>query len=202
MPELPEIYNLAAQMDKELRGRKIAAVEVRQEKCLNIPEAEFRQLVEGKTVGSVTWRGKWLFTALTPQTMLLISLGMGGELLLHQQGEALPGKYQLRFDFADGARVSIHFWWFGYAHAVKANELGSHAMTAGLGLCPMRDEEFTHERFSRLLTGKKGGIKTFLMDQKNVAGIGNVYIQDILFRAGLHPNRRIRSEERRVGKEC
>ena len=191
MPELPEIYNLAAQMDKELRGHKIAAVEVRQEKCLNIPEAEFRQLVEGKTVGSVTWRGKWLFTALDPQTMLLISLGMGGELLLHQPGEPLPDKYQLRFDFADDARVSVHFWWFGYAHAVKADDLKSHGMTMDLGLCPLRGEEFTYEHFAKLLAGRKGGIKAFLMDQKNVAGIGNVYIQDILFRAGLHPRRKI-----------
>ena len=191
MPELPEIYNLAAQMDKELRGHKIAAVEVRQEKCLNIPEAEFRQLVEGKTVGSVTWRGKWLFTALAPQTMLLISLGMGGELLLHQPGEPLLDKYQLHFDFADDARVSVHFWWFGYAHAVKADDLKSHGMTMDLGLCPLRGEEFTYEHFAKLLAGRKGGIKAFLMDQKNVAGIGNVYIQDILFRAGLHPRRKI-----------
>jgi formamidopyrimidine-DNA glycosylase len=68
--------------------------------------------------------------------------------------------------------------------------LNKHKLTARLGISPI-DEEFTLERFKNLLANKKGGIKSFLIDQKNVAGIGNVYIQDILFQARLHPNRKI-----------
>lgn len=178
-------------MDAALRGRRIVAVEVRQEKCLNVPADEFRRMLAGGTVVSATWRGKWIFVRLGSGTHLLLNLGMGGELLLRRPGEALPDKYQLAVAFTDGSRLAAHFWWFGYAHAVEADNLGGHSMTAGLGLCPFRAGEFTYERFSALLAGRKGGIKAFLTDQKNVAGIGNVYIQDILFRARLHPLRRI-----------
>jgi formamidopyrimidine-DNA glycosylase len=65
-----------------------------------------------------------------------------------------------------------------------------HKMTAQLGISPT-EKVFTLGHFRELLANKKTGVKSFLMDQKNVAGIGNVYIQDILFRARLHPNQKI-----------
>ncbi|MHB8928776.1 MAG: Fpg/Nei family DNA glycosylase [Bacillota bacterium] len=190
MPELPEITNLARQMDQQLRGKRIVGVEVRQEKVLNLPLQDFTALVLNKTIGPVTAKGKWVFMKLEPDAYFLLSLGMGGEVLHHEPGEALPDKYRLRFDFADGSALSINFWWFGYAHAVLAGEPAIHKMTAALGPSPL-DPDFSYEKFGRLLEGKRGGLKAFLMDQKNVAGIGNVYIQDILFRAKLHPNRGI-----------
>jgi formamidopyrimidine-DNA glycosylase len=200
MPELPEIYNLSRQMDKELTGRLIVGVEVRQDKCLNVPLAKFISLVKGKTIGAVSSRGKWIFMELDPGAYFLLSLGMGGNVILHKTEEALPAKYQLCFTFGDGARLSIGFWWFGYAHALPRTGLKSHKMTAALGLAPL-DAEFTFDAFDALLNAKKGGIKSVLVDQKNIAGIGNVYIQDILFAARLHPNRKTRdisAEERKT----
>ncbi len=191
MPELPEMFSLANQMNAELVGRKIQRVEVRQPKCLNVPVDEFLKLIQGRTICDVTSKGKWIIAALEPGAYFLLSLGMGGEVLWHKEGEALPEKYQLRFDFKDHSRLSIHFWWFGYAHAVSADELGNHKMTASLGLTPLRDAAFTPEHLEGLLKGSKGTIKSFLMNQKNIAGIGNVYVQDILFQVGLHPNCRI-----------
>jgi len=191
MPELPEIYSLANQMNAELVGRKIQRVEVRQPKCLNVPVDEFTKLIQGRTLREVTSRGKWIMVALEPDSYFLLSLGMGGEVLWHKESEALPEKYQIWFDFKDRTRLSIHFWWFGYAHAVAANELEQHKMTASLGLTPLRDPAFTQEHFERLLHGRKGTIKSFLLNQRHVAGIGNVYIQDILFQARLHPNCKI-----------
>jgi formamidopyrimidine-DNA glycosylase len=94
------------------------------------------------------------------------------------------------FEFADKSALSIVFWWFGYAHASKTTDLKSHTMTASLGLHPL-DPEFTYSAFSAVLDGKKGAIKPVLMNQTQIAGIGNVYIQDILFKAKLHPNRRV-----------
>lgn len=178
-------------MEAELRGKRIAEVEVRQEKCLNVPLKRFRSLMIGKTIGEVTSRGKWVFAKAEPDAYFLLNLGMGGEALYHKPGEAAPEKYQVKLDFDDGSALSIMFWWFGYAHAVKAGELRSHTMTASLGLSPMDDGEFTYEAFSAILDGKKGAIKPVLMDQTKIAGIGNVYIQDILFRAKLHPNRKV-----------
>lgn len=83
-------------------------------------------------------------------------------------------------------------WWFCYLHLMPENKLGEHKLTARLGVTPL-DKEFTLDFFKQLLSEKRGNIKNFLLDQKNIAGIGNVYIQDILFNAKLHPKRKIPS---------
>jgi formamidopyrimidine-DNA glycosylase len=191
MPELPEIFNLSQQFNAELPGKKITGVEVRQEKCLNVPVDDFKGLVLNRVIGASTPKGKWIFTKLEPDAYFLLSLGMGGDALYHTGEEQLPDKYQLRLDFDDGSRLTIGFWWFGYAHVVKAGELRTHKMTCLLGLYPLDETEFTFEKFNSLLHHKKGNIKSFLTDQKNIAGIGNVYIQDILFKSKLHPSRKI-----------
>lgn len=193
MPELPEIFNLSKQFNMELRGKKIADIEVKQEKCLNLPLSDFKLLVMNKTIGDSTPKGKWIFTKLEPDGYFLLSLGMGGNVLYHKLIEQLPDKYQLKFDFNDGTFLSIGFWWFGYAHATRECELKMHKMTNSLGLNPLDESDFTFERFNSLLNFRKGNIKSFLMEQKNIAGIGNVYIQDILFKSGIHPNRKIPS---------
>jgi formamidopyrimidine-DNA glycosylase len=188
MPELPEIYNLALQMDRELRGKKVLGVEVRQGKCLNIPAKDFKGLVAGKKVGPIASKGKWIFVKLEPGAYFLLSLGMGGNLLYHRAGDNLPDKYQLALAFDDGSHLSIGFWWFGYAHAVKG--LAEHKMTSKLGMSPL-DDSFTYEHFKSVFKGKKGGVKVVLLDQSCMAGIGNVYAQDILFKARLHPDRKV-----------
>jgi formamidopyrimidine-DNA glycosylase len=191
MPELPEIHNLAKQMNRKLRGLMIGSAEVVQRKCLNMPPARFSKMVCGKVVGPVSSRGKWIFAKVEPDAWVLLSLGMGGDAFYHKPGEALPERYQVAFRFTDGSELTIRFWWFGYVHAATDGQLPDHPMTASLGLNPLSKREFTYERFLQLLEGRKGAVKPFLLDQKHIAGIGNVYVQDILFRAGLHPNRRI-----------
>ncbi len=191
MPELPEVAHLARQMDSELRGRTVASVDIVQPKCLNVLPSEFQRLTVGGTVAKVTSRGKWVFMTLDPGSTFLLSLGMGGEALVHAKGEPLPGNRQVAFRFGDGSALSLHFWWFGYAHAVLTAKLSLHTMTARLGPNPLNDAEFTWPAFDHLLDARKRrAIKTVLMDQKSVAGIGNVYIQDILFAARLHPLRK------------
>jgi formamidopyrimidine-DNA glycosylase len=200
MPELPEIHHLAQQMHRAIRGRQIVRVEVRQPKCLNLPLRTFAKLLSGRTVDRVTSRGKWIFVHLAPDATLLLSLGMGGDLLLHKPGAPLPVRYQLKIDFADRSCLTVRFWWFGYAHALPDGKLSIHKMTGTLGLDPLDRYEFTYARFCALLDGRRGSIKSLLMNQRQIAGIGNVYIQDILFKARLHPDRPIPSitEDQRV----
>jgi len=196
VPELPEIYNLADQMNYELAGKTISGVQVVQEKCLNVAACDFAEILVGGRVESATSKGKWVVTRLSrgdQGSWLLFNLGMGGNVVLHEDDEALPEKYQARIDFSDGRVLTISFWWFGYIHAVRDGELVSHKMTADLGLTPLRDPGFTEEHFLGLLEGRRGSVKSFLTDQRNVAGIGNVYIQDMLFRARMHPNRRLQT---------
>jgi formamidopyrimidine-DNA glycosylase len=139
----------------------------------------------------VTSRGKWVFAKAEPGAWLLLNLGMGGDALYHKPGEPLPEKHQVAFRFADGSALSLRFWWFGYVHGATDDSLAGHQMTASLGLDPLSKKEFPCEAFLKLLDARRGGIKSFLLDQKHIAGIGNVYVQDILFMARLHPARKI-----------
>jgi len=188
MPELPEIANLAKQMTKQLSGKRIADVNVTQPKCLNISPKKFRRVI-GKRINDTTAKGKWLFTNLHPD-ILLLNLGMGGDLIYHKNAATIPQKYQLRITFKDESALTASFFWFGYIHLVAEKELPKHKMTNRLGISAL-DKELTAERFASLLSGRRGAIKSFLLDQRNISGIGNVYVQDPLFKARIHPLRLI-----------
>lgn len=190
MPELPEIYHIAGQMNNLLPGRIIVNVEIKQEKCLNTDVKTFCGMITDIPIDSVYSHGKWLFVRFVNNSHLLVSLGMGGDFIYHAPGELYNGKYQFKFTFNDGSFMHLYFSWFGYVHTVNEEGLKSHNMTSTLGICPLSDA-FTCDKFLTMLKGKRGGIKSYLMNQHNIAGIGNVYIQDILFKSGLHPNRRI-----------
>ena len=188
MPELPEIAVLARQMQAELVGRTIVGVQVLQPRCLNMTKRAFVRALTGAEILEVTQRGKWLLVETT-RGWLLLCLGMGGEILLVNR-TSLPKKYRLVFDFADGDCLSVNFWWFGYAHYARPDKLVRHRMTAKLG--PNALDMTADELWSKL-EGRRGQIKSFLLDQSKIAGIGNSYIHDILFFARLHPLRSIKS---------
>ena len=184
MPELPEITVLARQMKTELVGKTFTSIEVLQPKCLNVSQEAFVDALTGAQLLDVAHRGKWIFVETT-QGWLLLNLGMGGEILLTNR-DALPEKHRLIFDFDDGACLAVNFWWFGYAHFAAG--LADHAPTAQLGPNAL---SLTLGQFRELLRGRRGGIKSFLLNQRRIAGIGNVYVQDPLFEAGIHPLRKI-----------
>lgn len=188
MPELPEIASRARQMNTELRGKLISGVEVVQPKCLNLSVEEFQSALCGSSIQEVTYHGKWLFVHLN-QGWLLLNLGMGGEILLVTRS-SLPEKYRLILDFTDGSCLAINFWWFGFAHFVAENNLEHHKMTRKLG--PNALDLNTND-LKRLFQERTGHLKSFLLDQSRIAGIGNAYVHDILFLAQLHPLRSIKS---------
>ena len=186
MPELPEITHLAAQMKQHLAEKTIRGVEVLQEKCLNISVGEFAAALQGAQILDASNRGKWIWVETT-RGWLLLNLGMGGEVLLTSR-DHLPEKHRIVFDFEDGTCLSVNFWWFGYTHFVPLDGLSGHAMTARLGpnALAVSPEDLKH-----MLLNRRGQIKSFLLDQSHLAGIGNAYIHDILFFARLHPQHRI-----------
>ncbi len=176
MPELPEVVCRAREMDEALVGRTIRSIEVLQPKCLNVPVEAFRAGLAGAKVLGVTHHGKWLFVE-TSQGHLLINMGMGGEILL-VPADGLPEKWRVRFDLDRSENLTVNFWWFGNTHFVAPGKLDEHAMTAKLGSNAL---EPSSEEFAQLLTGRRGRIKSFLLDQSKIAGIGNAYVHDILF---------------------
>ncbi len=187
MAELPEIIIISNQMKGKIKGKIFKEVEVRQKKCLNCSMENFISSVSGKRIIEISSMGKW-FVIHLEKGFLLINLGMGGDMLYFESSQFIPEKYQFKFLFDDGTGFTIRFWWFGYVHFV--NSLKEHRWIKELGPSPL-DPSFTFEFFLRLTDGKKGGVKSFLLNQKNISGIGNFYIHDILFEAKIHPLRKM-----------
>jgi len=184
MPELPEVASRAREMQQSLVGKTITAIQVSQPKSLNVTMDEFQSALTDARLQEVTYHGKWIFWDTT-QGWMLLNMGMGGEALLRKKGE-LPEKRRVVLDFDDDTCLSINFWWFGYVHYVPEGELQSHKMTRDLGPNVL---DLTAEELAGRMKGKRTRVKSFLLDQSQVAGIGNAYIHDILFLSRLHPLR-------------
>ena len=188
MAELPEIAKLAGQMRDTLRGKTIQTVTLLQEKCANIPADEFQRRIKGAKISDTKNKGKWIVTALDNGENILLSLGMGADILFFENEKDEPEKYQIKMLFTDGNGYTARFWWFGKFLLTK--ELASEPNINEIAIDPY-DEGFTLDYFRSLLSGKKTQIKAFLMNQKNVGGIGNMYMHDILFKSRLHPQKKI-----------
>jgi formamidopyrimidine-DNA glycosylase len=190
MAELPEIAKLAEQMNATLRGKTIQTVTLLQDKCANLAQDEFLKRTTGARITDTRNRGKWIITKLDNGENILLSLGMGADILFYDKQEKEADKYQVKVLFSDGSGYTARFWWFGKFLLVSDEELASEPNTKDIAIDPF-DVSFTPDYFTALLKGKKTQVKAFLMNQKNVGGIGNMYMHDILFKARLHPQKKI-----------
>jgi formamidopyrimidine-DNA glycosylase len=188
MAELPEIYKISRQMDNELAGKKIFGLALHQEKNLNLRPEDFISRCIGSAITRVSYMGKWFRIDLDNCLSIVISLGMGGDLLFYKDGSTKE-KHQVKMEFTDGSCFTIKFWWFGRFLLFSQKELAEESGIMAIGVDPF-SEKFNYDYFRELFAGKNIQIKNFLMDQKNISGIGNMYMHDILFAAGLHPKRK------------
>jgi formamidopyrimidine-DNA glycosylase len=190
MAELPEITKFAGQMNETFCGKSIRSISILQEKCTNVSAGEFQERVAGSKIKDVRYVGKWIITSLNNGENIVLSLGMGADILYAEKEKDMPEKHQVKVIFTDGTGYTVRFWWFGKFLLVSDNELKTEPNTKDIGMDPF-DERFTLDYFSSLLEGKKTQVKAFLMDQKNIGGIGNMYMHDILFKAKVHPQKKI-----------
>ena len=193
MAELPEIMVLSRQMNDELKSKEFESVDVIQEKCLNIAVEDFKENITGKTIKEVYNKGKWIFFELTDSYHLLLNLGMGADILYYESDKSSAEEYQCRFNFTDNSGFTCKFWWFGHVNLIQDNELRDHKPTKDIAISPL-DSDFTIDYFKKICNGR-AMIKNIISNQKKIGGIGNVYIQDILFKAKLHPKKPANSLE-------
>ena len=190
MAELPEISKLTGQMRSTLRGKTIKTLELIQEKCANITPDEFQTRIMGSVVADVFNKGKWIITTLNNGENILLSLGMGADILYFENERKESEKYQVKVLFTDDSGYTVRFWWFGKFLLTSDKEFTSEPNTKDIAIDPF-SEKFTLEHFTSILKGKKTQSKAFLMNQKNIGGIGNMYMHDILFGARIHPQKKI-----------
>ena len=186
MPELPEVETIRRQLEPEITGARIAGAEILDERWTR-PESprEVEKLVTGRTIEAVERRGKYLLLRLEGRRTLAMHLRMTGNLLLADQAGDPPYlRAQMRLD--DGRRVLFtDARRFGHAVVLDDGELDEY-FAARLGVEPLSDS-LTAEELCRRAAGRRAPLKSFLLNQLGVAGIGNIYADEALHRARLHP---------------
>jgi formamidopyrimidine-DNA glycosylase len=202
VPELPEVETVCRQLEPELEGRRIERLEVLDERWSRpVPPAELAAAVSGRTIEGLGRRGKYLLLKLDSAQTLVMHLRMTGNLVLVDDGAKLdPSEgmrlyegerstsarhLRARFELDDGREL-----WFTdprrFGEAFLADEAGLATRFARLGVEPL-SEEFTSEALGEIVAGRTAPLKSFLLDQSGVAGVGNIYADEALFRARLHP---------------
>lgn len=210
MPELPEVETIRNDLKKAILKKKITAVIVRDEKIVKNKTADFIKTLRGRYFAGIDRIGKLLIFKISGQdNFLLVHLKMTGQLVYSRKnriiagghentrakskkiaggGETFPNKYtRIIFEFENGAKLFFNdLRKFGYAKIVKAKKL--EEIKNEYGIEPLT-EYFTYQAFKKTFKGRKAPIKAILLDQRLIAGIGNIYADEALFLAGIRPDR-------------
>jgi formamidopyrimidine-DNA glycosylase len=205
MPELPEVETVRLGLQPVLEGRVITEARVRRGDLRRPFPAHFAERLTGRKVEALTRRAKYLLAALDSGETLVIHLGMSGRMSVYAQGKprklgnyvydvapasAGEGKHDhvvietdapARIVFNDHRR-------FGLMTLITTKTLGEDKLFNGLGVEPL-SAGFTTRYLIKALSGKKTPIKSALLDQRVIAGLGNIYACEALFRAGISPKR-------------
>ncbi len=219
MPELPEVEFLRRSLDPHIKGRVIQSVDLRLAKQVrNLGAAEFCRRLTGQRILSTSRRGKYLLIHLKGE-VLVVHLGMSGQVsfwdhkkkgsggfsvhpvtgLQRAVGQHEPDKHTHALFLLDhGDRIQYRdIRQFGRLLLLKPTAVDSFPTFARLGLEPL-GRGFSYAAFRRAMQEKKGMAKALLLSQSTVAGLGNIYADEALFRARIHPKRRMEtlSEDR------
>src|SRR3989344_2235453 len=206
MPELPEVETIRRDLEGKIVRKKIADVEVRAKKIVKTNLKEFSEVLKGNYFSKIDRRGKLLIFGLKrDDKFLLVHLKMTGQLIyryghktvagghnLPKNIGELPNKFtHLIFSFADKSHLYYNdMRRFGYMKIVGKEER-DRILSEDFGIDAM-DEKFNLAVFKEILEKKKGAIaKAALLDQMSMAGIGNIYADEILYDSRILPNRKI-----------
>ena len=188
MPELPEVETTRRGIEPHVRGRRVAAVRVRERRMRQPVTPGLEGELAGQTVERVERRGKYLLLYTAAGTLIL-HLGMSGSMRLLQGGEVPPGPHDhLDIVFEGGTVLRLRDpRRFGLALWTREDPL-RHALLGSLGPEPL-GAGFDGAYLHTLSRGRRTAVKTFIMDGRVVVGVGNIYASEALHCAGIHPLR-------------
>lgn len=190
MPELPEVETIASDLRPHLVGRTIVSCELRFATIVRHPEPElFTDLIAGHRIESVKRRGKYILVGLQENRVLVVHLGMTGQLRLVKADTPIPDHTHAIFTLDDGRHLRYRDTRrFGrLLLGTEAGLIEARAMPR-LGPEPI-DGDFTAEALYNALRRRKAPMKAVLLDQKALAGVGNIYADESLYRARIRPDR-------------
>jgi formamidopyrimidine-DNA glycosylase len=194
MPELPEVETIRRDLDKEVVGKRIKQVEVTGLRSIRRHKTKdsFTSRLEGRKITGVQRRGKYLLLRVEDGDVLVVHLGMSGQLLRAKSAREAREKHtHVVLTFTQGGQLRyVDPRTFGELFVTAADELERDVPElAHLGFDPLEDV-MSWNRFGDLLQARKAKLKALLMDQRFLAGLGNLYADEILWAAGLRYDRR------------
>ena len=187
MPELPEVETIARGLNRAISGKTFASAEVRLPRVVLVKDGRpLGAALAGDRVEHVGRRGKYVCVALRSGRSLVVHLRMTGRLIVQAPGYSEPYPYtHVRLVFTDGSSLSFaDVRQFGRMRLLPAGD----PWDADGGVEPL-SKGFTSEAFVSMLDGRRTPIKTFLLDQSRIAGVGNIYACEALWEAGIRPSR-------------
>jgi formamidopyrimidine-DNA glycosylase len=190
VPELPEVETIASDLRPHLVGRTIVSCELRFPTIVRHPEPEvFADLIAGHRIESVKRRGKYILIALGDERLLVVHLGMTGQLRLVSRETPIPNHTHAIFTLDDGRQLRYRDP-RRFGRLLLGTEAGLREARAmpKLGPEPI-DPDFTADGLYQALRRRKAPLKAVLLDQKALAGVGNIYADESLHRARLRPDR-------------
>jgi len=193
MPELPEVETLALQLNQTLRGRRISKVEIRTPSLLGNPPHQFKTQLIGREVTQVKRRGKYIQMECSDRITLWFHLGMTGRLILKSSSEspATSPESHIHFIlFFKGSREGLFYRdvrRFGHITLSPSEKTQFPEKVQRLGPEPL---DWKEEDFALFFKTRRARIKSLLLNQTLVAGLGNIYADESLHRAGIRPLRR------------
>ena len=187
MPELPELEILKDELRRHVLGRTVRELIVPQGKAGDCPVARWKASLENARITDVERRGKMLLVHLDSGSSLVIHLMMVGQLLLSSLYNGTPSDVRLTLVF-DSDQLTLGQVHLKFIRVVPTHKIDELPEVGKLGHDPL-EEGFEAGLLADVLAGRRGKIKSFLLDQRYVAGIGNTYADEILFGARISPTR-------------
>ncbi|MEQ8822882.1 MAG: bifunctional DNA-formamidopyrimidine glycosylase/DNA-(apurinic or apyrimidinic site) lyase [Filomicrobium sp.] len=208
MPELPEVETVRRGLEPVLSGKRIDRLEQRRPDLRFPFPKRFAKRVAGCRIEQLARRAKYLIARFDSGEALIMHLGMSGRYLIEKPGEEAkpvpvathrPQHDHVVFHTEDGATVTYNDpRRFGFMVMCAGDDLDQHPLLRDLGPEPLGNA-MNAAHLAKRAAGRKNDLKAFLMDQRNVAGLGNIYVCEALFRAGLSPKRVASCLARRSG---
>ena len=187
MPELPEVETVKNTLKKQILNKKIIDVNIFYENLIEYPSVKlFKKQIKNQTINDIKRRGKWLMFELDDY-FLLSHLRMEGKYLIRKLGDIVTKHEHISFIFSDKTELRYQdVRKFGKMHLIEKNEINNRKPINELGYEPW-DEELDISYLKEKYKSKKLPIKTVILDQSIIVGIGNIYADEILFLSGINP---------------
>jgi len=192
MPELPEVETIRRQLAPTIEGAVLESLEILDPRwCSPAHPGQVADAVRGRRIEALRRRGKYLVMALRDEVSLVMHLRMTGTLLLVSAADDHPGRAHLRVRVSLSGSGRVLFCdprRFGTGVVLLSDAALEDYFAARLGVEPL-SADFTAEALRELAAGRRAPVKAFLLAQERIAGVGNIYADEALFRARIHPLR-------------